>query len=108
MGGDDTLSSPLWLSLLGTVLALTVVLALAYLVLRGAQKWSQRHPAKGAMSPRVLRSIGLGGRERLVVVQHHDVELLLGVTANGVTVLERRRVDADEAHQPAAPANDQT
>jgi flagellar biogenesis protein FliO len=37
-----------------------------------------------------VRSVSLGARERLVVVRHHDVELLLGVTPGAISLLERR------------------
>ena len=66
------------------------MLALAWLMLR----WLRRSPLRSAAAqgPRVLRAVSLGTRERLVVVQHHDTEYLLGVTAASVSVIERRRI----------------
>jgi flagellar protein FliO/FliZ len=80
-------SSP-WLSALSAALSLALVLALAWLMLR----WLRRSPLRGAAGegPRVLRAVSLGTRERLVVVEHHGVEYLLGVTAASVSVIERR------------------
>lgn len=88
-----------WLGLVTSAVSLVLVLGLAWLMLRWLRR-TQLGAASGA-NPRVLRAVALGPRERLVVVQHHDTEFLLGVTAASVSVIERRRVDADA---PAAPA----
>jgi flagellar biosynthetic protein FliO len=77
--------------IVGSLLALLFVLALAWLLLRWLKRSAWGQQAAGSEGPRVLRAVSLGPRERLVVVQHHDVELLLGVTAAGVTLLERRQ-----------------
>ena len=71
--------------------ALVFVLGLAWLLLRALRRG---HIGRGGDDgPRVLRAVSLGARERLVVVQHHDTEFLLGVTAANVSVIERRRID---------------
>ncbi len=90
-----------WLGLLTSIVSLVFVLTLAWLLLRWLKR-SAWGPAAGADSatPRVLRAVGLGPRERLVVVLHHDVELLLGVSATSITVLERRRIDRPAASTP--------
>lgn len=96
---DRTAVSP-WAGLVSTGLSLLFVLALAWLVLR----WLRRSQVGGssAEGPRVLRAVGLGPRERLVVVQHRDAEYLLGVTANSINVIERRDAGAAQAAPPAS------
>jgi flagellar biogenesis protein FliO len=89
--GGSAAVSP-WGGLLSTVVSLLFVLALAWLLLR----WLRRNQigTAGGEGPRVMRAVGLGPRERLVVVQHRDVEYLLGVTAHTISVIERRQADA--------------
>jgi flagellar biosynthetic protein FliO len=86
------LGTTIWPELMSTVLALLLVLALAWLLLR----WLRRSQTGGTLrdGPQVLRSVSVGARERLVVVEHHGVEYLLGVTAASISVIERRRVGA--------------
>jgi flagellar biosynthetic protein FliO len=86
--------SALWSGLAGSLLALGFVLALAWLALRLLRRFAA--PAEhggGAAELRVLRSIALGPRERLVLVRHGDAELLLGVSAGNIRLLERRSVE---------------
>jgi flagellar protein FliO/FliZ len=89
-----------WATLGTTVLSLLLVLALAWLLLH----WLRRTQSRSSLrdGPRVLSSVGLGARERLVVVQHHDTEYLLGVTPASVSVIDRRRLDAPPGDAPAA------
>jgi len=101
MGSADV--SP-WASVVTSFISLALVLGLAWLLLRWLKRtpWGRQQSGAEGAGPRVLRAVALGPRERLVVVQHHDVELLLGVTASGISVLERRRIDpAVAAPQPA-------
>jgi len=92
-----------WLGILTSAVSLLLVLGLAWLMLR-LLKRSQLGRASGG-DPRVLRAVALGPRERLVVVQHHDTEFLLGVTASSVSVIERRRIDAEPAAPTSEPAS---
>ncbi|MBC7938631.1 MAG: flagellar biosynthetic protein FliO [Chitinophagaceae bacterium] len=91
----------LWSSLIGTALALALVLGLAWLSLLAFKRLQQGGGAgagaAGQKGPKLLRSISLGPRERLVVVQHHDAELLLGVTPAGISLLERRPLEPPPA-----------
>jgi flagellar protein FliO/FliZ len=80
------------LQLGSTALALALVLLLAWFSLRALQRWQQRGGAAGAGGAdalQVLRGVGLGPRERLVVVRYRGREYLLGVTAAQVTVVDR-------------------
>ncbi|TCP05441.1 flagellar biosynthetic protein FliO [Rubrivivax gelatinosus] len=79
-----------WSGLAGSVLALAFVLALAWFGLRWLRRFVQPPAAAGAPELRVLRTLVLGPRERLVLVRHGDAELLLGVGAEGVRLLDRR------------------
>jgi flagellar biogenesis protein FliO len=94
---QSTKLSP-WVGVVTSLVALVAVLGLAWLLLRWLKhsSWGRR-AVGGDTGPQVLRAVGLGPRERLIVVRHHDVELLLGVTASNVTVLERRRIERPEA-----------
>ena len=74
----------------GTALALALVLALAWFALRALKKLQNSGlGGSGAPPMEVLRSVGLGPRERLVAVRFREREYLLGVTAGAVTVIDR-------------------
>jgi hypothetical protein len=93
------LDTPLWPELAISAGALLLVLLLAWALLR----WLRRSQGGGALreGPRVMRSVALGTRERLVVVEHRGVEYLLGVTAASVSVIDRREPEfAQERIEP--------
>lgn len=72
-----------------TALALALVLALAWFALRLLKKLQIGAVGGSAAVPmEVLRSVGLGPRERLVAVRVREREYLLGVTAGTVTLID--------------------
>ena len=91
------------LDLLVTLAALAFVLALAWIFLRLLKRGMQAHGASaGVAAPRVLQAVSLGGRERLVVVRHANVDYLLGVSEGGISVLDRSPAAAAESATAAA------
>ncbi len=73
-------------SLFGAVLALLAVLALVI----GLGWLLKRLPGSGfrpSEGLKLVTSLNVGARERLVVVEVNGQQLLLGVTANGITTL---------------------
>ena len=93
----SALDAGLWSSLLVTALALAFVLALAWLFLRLLKRATTLRAVDGRVPPQVLQAVPLGGRERLVVVRDGATEYVLGVTANSVSLIDKRA---------AAPAPD--
>lgn len=87
-------------SLLGTLLALALVLALAYGALKLLRRMQDRVQPGAAAGPglRVVRALGVGPRERVVLIEAGDEQLLIGVAAGQVTLLSR---------WPAAPPPDE-
>lgn len=84
----------------GTALALVVVLALAWLALRALKRLQDRSQAtSGGGTLQVLASVGVGPRERIVAVRWHGRELLIGVSAGGVTRLAER-TEAGSSGEP--------
>ncbi len=83
----------------GTALALALVLALAWLALRGLKQLQLRAGAAAGpgAAPQVLRSTPLGPRERVVVLRHRGQDYLLGVTPASVQLLDRWPADAAPA-----------
>lgn len=76
------------LSLLFTVLALVLVLVLAWFAIRliaqlGGGKLSSKRI-------KVTHTVPLTARERLVMVECDDQEYFLGVTANGISVIDKK------------------
>ena len=78
------------LSLLGMLLTVIAVLALAYwctrwIGQRGMPGWARG--AAGGEKLQLLWQVSLGKGERLVLVRVHERCLLLGVTGGGISVL---------------------
>ena len=96
------------LDTLGVLVALVIVLGLAWLSLRFlARMQAGGSGAGGGPAPlRYLRAMPVGARERVVVVAYHEEELLLGVTAGGITLLDRRPLSPEAALPPPTVAAD--
>ena len=86
----NAVGAGLWSSLLVTVLALAFVLALAWLFLRLLKRATTMRSIDGRVPPQVVQAVPLGGRERLVVVRDGATEYVLGVTANSVSLIDKR------------------
>ncbi len=89
------------LSFASMILALAVVLALAWLVLRFMRSRMQPRvvgPGGTDEGLRFVRALPVGAKERVVIVEHRGERWMLGVTAGGISTI---------AHWPpsaAAPA----
>lgn len=86
----NTVDAGLWSSVLVTMLALAFVLALAWLFLRLLKRATTMRSIDGRVPPQVVQAVPLGGRERLVVVRDGAQEYVLGVTANSVSLIDKR------------------
>ena len=81
-------------SMLGTtLLSLVAVVALAWVVLWLLKKSSLVQGQ--AQAVKVISSVAVGAKERVVQVQYKDKELLLGVTANAIHVLAESSAKAE-------------
>jgi flagellar protein FliO/FliZ len=87
------------LSFASMLLALALVLGLAWVVLRllRARLQGPRAPktAAGHDTLRFVRALPVGTRERIVIVEHRGARWMLGVTAGGISTI---------AHWPQAGA----
>lgn len=75
-------------SFLFTMLALALVLALAWIIIRGLSKMTVTKSRSGRLE--VLDSVPLGSRERIVLVRYDQKDYLLGVTANNISRLDHQ------------------
>jgi len=92
----------LLMDFLTVLVALALVLGLAFFSIRMLKKVQSGAPSGDEI--RFIRSLPLGARERATVVIWRDEVLLLGVTAGGITVLDRRARTAEEIAEDAARA----
>ena len=76
-----------------TLLSLLAVVALAWVVLWLLKKSSLVQGQ--AQAVKVISSVAVGAKERVVQVQYKDKELLLGVTANAIHVLAESSAKAE-------------
>ena len=92
--------------LVSTVVALVAVCALAYVAILLMKRFQVTGPGAGAAHDlRFLRALPLGPRERVVAIEWKGETLLLGVTAGGISLLDRRPTPpGQEPPTEAAPA----
>lgn len=78
-------------SLLAVVIALAVVLGLAFVLLKGLRRWQDRFQtaeSEGERPIRFLRAMPLGQSERVVLIEARGEVMLVGVTAGGISLLK--------------------
>ena len=76
------------LNFTGTMLALTVVIAVAWFALRLLRDRLQPGPKAGQGAGdalRFVRALPVGAKERVVIVEHRGERWMLGVTAGGIS-----------------------
>lgn len=100
-GVADAPAAPL-AGVLGTVLALAFVLALAWILLKVLQRTGIARNGSGKAVLQVVQQISLGGRERVALVRHGDREYLLGVTPHQVQLLVESAPESGEK-SPTVP-----
>lgn len=82
---------------LGASVALLILVGVSALAVGlWARQWKRKI---GQGGPRVLSSLSLGQRERLVEVLHEGEILLLGVTSQQITLIRSRPAQADPEHR---------
>jgi flagellar protein FliO/FliZ len=78
------------LSFASMLLALAIVLGLAYVVLRVMRSRMQPRGPQGTGSDdalRFVRALPVGAKERVVIVEHRGARWMLGVTAGGINTI---------------------
>jgi flagellar protein FliO/FliZ len=78
------------LSFASMVLALAIVLGLAWIVLRVLRARLQPRGPQGTGSDdalRFIRALPVGAKERVVIVEHRGARWMLGVTAGGISTI---------------------
>ena len=83
----------LWTGALSTLVALILVLGLAWLFLRGLKRLQRRRGAAGGEAPQVVSSLPISPRDRLVVVAYRGQHHLLAFTPGGVCVVDRHPIE---------------
>lgn len=106
---DSTIGTALS-GLFGTIIALAVVLGLAWVCLRLLRQWQDRGMGIRSDQPdrqlRFVRALALGPRERLVLVEAEGELMLIGVSAGSVDLLRSWAPAADMPTPAATPIED--
>ena len=96
------------LSFASMLLALAVVLALAWVALRRCAHACSRAARSGSATDdalRFVRALPVGTKERVVIVEHRGARWMLGVTAGGIsTIAHWPDASAATIAQPVPPA----
>ncbi len=88
-------------SLVSMLIALALVLALAWVSLRLLKRMQYGRANDNSQEMmRFVRALPLGQRERVVVMHYRGEEWVLGVTAGGITLLDKR---PEPQNGPGAP-----
>lgn len=106
---DSTIGTALS-GLFGTLIALAVVLGLAWVILRALKRWQDR----GGFAPgneqtrelRFLRALPVGQRERVILIEAEGELMLIGVAQNGVSLLRNWGVRDDRPDLPMPEPED--
>ncbi len=77
--------------LIATIAALVIVLVIAWLCIKLLAQVTKK--SRAGYRIKVIESVPVGTRERLVLASIDGEELLLGVTADSVTLLRRTSAD---------------
>ena len=101
---DSTLGTAIS-GLFGMLIALAIVLGLAYGAIRLMRHWQDRGMGRRLGEPdrelRFVRALAVGQRERLILVEAEGELMLIGVASGGVSLLKNwgrttvRPVDAE-------------
>ena len=70
------------------ILSLAIVLAIFYLLANVFKKYTGMN-IKNNSTMRILGGLSLGGKDKVIVLQAGDVNLLLGVSVSGITKLHQ-------------------
>jgi flagellar protein FliO/FliZ len=88
---DSTIGTALS-GLVGMVVALAVVLGLAWVCLKFLRQWQERGMGRREGEPdrqlRFVRALAVGQRERLMLVEAEGELMLIGVSAGSVNLLK--------------------
>jgi len=93
------------MSFASMLLALGVVIAIAWLALRLLRDRLQPR-AKAGSSPatdetlRFVRALPVGAKERVVIVEYRGARWMLGVTAGGIATIAQWPADASSPAEP--------
>ncbi len=86
----------------GMALALVLVLGLAWLCLAALKRLQIGRLPAGASAAKVIGSVALGPRERVVTLRWHGRDYLLGVTPAAIEVIDQREAVAEPPTTTAA------
>ena len=87
-------------SLLSLLLVLAIIVGLLY-----ASKWFMQRRPRGGRRLRFIEAMAVGNKEKLVLVEVDDRQLLLGVSTNQVNLI--KELDAPESNPFAQHLADQ-
>jgi flagellar protein FliO/FliZ len=93
------------LSFASMLLALAIVLGLAYVVLRVMRARLQPRAGAGGAADdglRFVRALPVGTKERVVIVEHRGERWMLGVTGGGISTIAHWPAGAAHSEAPAA------
>lgn len=94
-------------SLFGMIIALAIVLGLAWICLKMLRQWQDRglggRPGEAERSLRFVRALAVGQRERLMLVEAEGELMLIGVAAGSVTLLRNWGVTETGQEQARVP-----
>jgi flagellar protein FliO/FliZ len=86
----------------GMLLALVLVLGLAWLCLAALKRLQLGRLPAGASAAQVIGSVALGPRERVVTLRWHGRDYLLGVTPAAIQVIDQRQAEPLPTTPPPA------
>jgi flagellar protein FliO/FliZ len=91
--------------LLFVILALIFVVAMAWLLLKGLKGFHTQHTDGTRL--KLMLTLSVGTRERLVVVNYRDHEYLVGITPGSIRLLDKLPINDVETSSASLDREDQ-
>ncbi|MBX2885008.1 MAG: flagellar biosynthetic protein FliO [Granulosicoccus sp.] len=76
------------IQLVMTILALALVLVLAWIILRALSATGLTRSRTGRL--KIKETLALGARERIVLIEHDEHEYLVGVSSGSINLIEKK------------------
>lgn len=94
------------ITLLMTILALILVLVLAWFAIRLLARMGGK--TRGGNRISITQTVMIGSREKLMLVQCNDREYFLGVTSSSISLLDENSAPTAELQPAIRPNNDRS
>ncbi len=85
-----------------TLIALALVIALAWLILKAIKGVHSRKYKDNPLD--IKLTLPIGSRERIIIIHYDNSEYMLGVTTNAISLLDKKTISPDNSVTTDSPS----